>query len=209
MTTVAVVTGGDPVPAEAVRPTDRFDSVVAADSGLDHAQRLGLVPDLVVGDFDSVSTEALADFDGPTERHPVAKDATDLELALRVAVDREPDRIVVLGGHGGRLDHLLANALVLTTVPEHIGVEWRAGTATIHVVRRRVGLSGSPGDLVSLIPVGGAVTDVTTTGLRWPLDGATLTTGSTLGVSNEFVATDAAVTVGAGTLLVVVPGVQE
>ncbi|HVR32124.1 MAG TPA: thiamine diphosphokinase [Acidimicrobiia bacterium] len=206
MTTVLVVTGGDRVPAEATSGLLPADFVVAADSGLDHAELLGIRPDVVVGDFDSVSVEALERFDGPVERHPVAKDATDLELALRLAIARQPDRIVVIGGHGGRLDHFLANALVLTTVPAAIDVEWRAGGATIHVVRSRTEVEGSAGATISLVPVGGDVHGVTTRGLRWPLTDATLTSGSTLGVSNEFAERTAQIEVDTGTLLVVVPG---
>ena len=206
MTTVLVITGGDPVPPTALEGLDQAGWVVAADSGLDHAERLGITPDVVVGDFDSVSADALTRFDGPVERHPVAKDATDLELALQRAVDERPERIVVLGGHGGRLDHFLANALVLTTVPADILVEWRAGSATIHVVRTAIDLAGTVGDKVSLVPVGGDVRGVTTEGLRWPLSEASLTSGSTLGVSNEFARPSARVSVGSGTLLVIVPG---
>lgn len=206
MTTVLVITGGDPVPASALDGLSDVDLVVAADSGLDHAEGLGIKPDVVVGDFDSVSVDALARFDGPVERHPVAKDATDLELALQRAVEVGPDRIVVLGGHGGRLDHFLANALVLTTVPPGIVVEWRAGSATIHVVRTVIDLIGEKGDKVSLVPVGGDVSGVSTEGLRWPLSDASLTSGSTLGVSNEFARPSASVEVGSGTLLVIVPG---
>lgn len=206
MTTILVITGGDPIPPSAMEGLARVDMVVAADSGLDHAERLGIKPDVVVGDFDSVSADALGRFEGPVERHPVAKDATDLELALQRAVDQGPDRIVVLGGHGGRLDHFLANALVLTTVPAHILVEWRAGSATIHVVRTAIDLVGEEGAKVSLVPVGGDVSGVSTEGLRWPLSDASLTSGSTLGVSNEFARTSARIEVGSGTLLVVVPG---
>ena len=206
MTTALVITGGDPVPPAAMEGLSQVDLVVAADSGLDHAERLGIEPDVVVGDFDSVSADALARFDGPVERHPVAKDATDLELALRRAVEEEPDRIVVLGGHGGRLDHFLANALVLTTVPPHILVEWRAGLATIHVVRTSIDLVGEDGAKVSLVPVGGDVSGVSTDGLRWPLTDALLTSGSSLGVSNEFAGPSARIEVGSGTLLVIVPG---
>lgn len=206
MKRVLVITGGDPVPASALDGLESSDFVVAADSGLDHAEDLGLKPDVVVGDFDSVSEEALSRFEGPIDRHPVAKDATDLELALQHAVDREPDQIVVLGGHGGRLDHFLANALVLTTVPAGIDVEWRAGPATIHVVRRSVTILGSPGDTVSLVPVGGDVFGVTTSGLRWPLTDETLTSGTTLGVSNQMSESTASVEVGSGTVLVIVPG---
>jgi thiamine pyrophosphokinase len=204
--TIFVVTGGDPVPAAALEGLPSPDLVVAADSGLDHAHALGLRPDIVVGDFDSVSDEALARFDGDLERHPVAKDATDLELALRTAVERNPDRIVVIGGHGGRLDHFLANALVLTTVPTAVEVEWRAGSAEIHVVHATTRLTGDPGEKISLVPVGGTVHGVTTAGLRWPLTDATLSTGSSLGVSNEFAASSAAVTVRDGTLLAIIPG---
>ncbi|HSJ27576.1 MAG TPA: thiamine diphosphokinase [Acidimicrobiia bacterium] len=206
MTTIFVITGGDPVPADALEGLPSPDLVVAADSGLDHAEALGLRPDVVVGDFDSVSEEALDRFDGHLERHPVAKDATDLELALRSAVGRAPDRIVVVGGHGGRLDHFLANALVLTTLPPTVEVEWRAGSAEIHVVHATTRLTGDPGEKVSLVPVGGSAHGVTTSGLRWPLTDATLSSGSSLGVSNEFSGEHATVTVRQGTLLAIIPG---
>lgn len=206
MTTVLVVTGGDPVPPDVASTLPAADLVVAADSGLDHARALGLKPDVVVGDFDSVTTEALDAFDGPLERHPVEKDATDLELALVRAVASDPDRIVVVGGHGGRLDHFLANALVLTTVPEGIDVEWRAGKATIHLVRDTIRISGRSGDKVSLVPVGGDACGVRTSGLRWRLDDEDLPSGGTRGVSNEFEEAEATVSLTAGALLVVIPG---
>lgn len=206
MTTVLVVTGGDPVPSGVAAGLPHADLVVAADSGLDHARALGLKPDVVVGDFDSVTAEALRAFEGPLERHPVEKDATDLELALRLAVSRNPERIVVVGGHGGRLDHFLANALVLTTVPEGIDVEWRAGPATIHLVREALSIVGHPGSYVSLVPVGGDARGVRTSGLKWPLDDEDLPSGGTRGVSNQFAASEAVVSVRSGSLLVVIPG---
>ena len=109
--TIVVITGGDPVTVDerARVPADAL--VIAADSGIEHAQALGLRVDVAVGDFDSVSADALhrAEAQGAVlERHPAAKDATDLELALDAAVRRGAGRIVVLGGHGGRVDHLLA-----------------------------------------------------------------------------------------------------
>lgn len=206
MTTVLVVTGGDPVPPEVASVLPVADLVVAADSGLDHARTLGLKPDIVVGDFDSVTTGALEAFDGPLERHPVEKDATDLELALQLAVSRHPDRIVVVGGHGGRLDHFLANALVLTTVPDGIDVEWRAGPATIHLVRKAISINGVPGSHVSLVPVGGDACGVRTSGLKWQLEGEDLPSGGTRGVSNRFEQAEATVTLSSGALLVVIPG---
>ena len=96
----------------------RTRAVIAADSGLDHAHAPRRRGRLVVGDLDSVDPETLAaaELAGTTvERHPAAKDATDLELALLAARDRGAREIVVVGGHGGRLDHFLANALLLAT----------------------------------------------------------------------------------------------
>ena len=118
--TVVVVTGGDrPDPALVAAlglpgPGDR--TVVAADSGVAHALDLGLGVDVAVGDFDSLAPAVLdrvRDAGATVDDHPAAKDATDIELALDTAVALGAERVVVIGGHGGRLDHFLANALVL------------------------------------------------------------------------------------------------
>ena len=116
--TVIVVTGGDPVDPAAIGPLPTADRVIAADSGLDRARALGLGVDLVVGDLDSVSPEALAEAERggvDVERHPTAKDHTDLALALDRAVATNPARVIVVGGDGGRLDHLAANLLLLAS----------------------------------------------------------------------------------------------
>lgn len=212
---VIVVTGGDaPDPAL----VDRLDlvseerrSVVAADSGIAHALALGLVIDVAVGDFDSVDPDLLASVEaGPAriERHPVAKDATDLELALDAAVGLGATRVVVLGGHGGRLDHFLANATVIAAPKyEAIGVEALIGTALVTIVRPGPGvhLQGRPGELVTLLPVHGPASGVRTEGLRYPLDDETLTAGTTRGVSNELASEEGRVTIRGGVLLVIRP----
>src|SRR5689334_18888700 len=116
MRTALVFAGGDPPPRELVAGLDRSALVIAADSGLDHALALGFRADVVVGDLDSVTPDALAHAraDGAeVELHPAEKDETDLELALRRAVALGMRRVTVIGGGGGRHDHLLANALVL------------------------------------------------------------------------------------------------
>jgi thiamine pyrophosphokinase len=132
---VIVVTGGDPVRRDALAGIPDGAIVIAADSGVEHAQALGLRIHLAIGDFDSVDPAALraAEQSGARiERHPAAKDATDLELALDAAIALEPSAIRVLGGHGGRLDHLLANALLLASPAyEHVEVSARMGTAHV------------------------------------------------------------------------------
>jgi thiamine pyrophosphokinase len=184
---------------------------VAADSGVDHALALGLAITVAVGDFDSVTDAGLAaagDAGARIERHPVAKDRTDLDLALVRALELGARRIVVVGGHGGRVDHFLANALLLGA-DRYAGavIEARFGPARLHVVRHRITLAGAPGDLVSLLAVGGAAEGVTTTGLRYALHEETLEPASSRGVSNELAGPAASVALRRGTLLVVRPGV--
>jgi thiamine pyrophosphokinase len=209
--TVIVFTGGDPVdPAMAV-DVPRDGLVVAADSGLDHARRLGWPVDLVVGDLDSVSADALegARRDGASiEVSPVAKDVTDLELALEAAVTHRPRRIVVVGGHGGRVDHFLANAAALTSESlAGVEVEAHTGAATLYVIRAERHLRGEVGEIVSLLPVHGPAIGVTTTGLLYPLRGETLEAASGRGVSNQFVESEAVVSLTGGVLLAVRPHV--
>lgn len=208
-----VLTGGDAVPAELapLLPSDAF--VVAADSGLEHAHALGRTVDLVVGDLDSVDPDALAAAKAAgavVERHPVEKDATDFELALDAARARGAQRITVVGGYGGRLDHFLANALVLGSARwgDAEIVAW-IGRARVTVVREHTEIRGRVGSLCTLLAVGGPARGVATSGLRYPLDDEVLLPGSTRGVSNEHAVPTAAVTVRVGTVLAVQPNALD
>jgi len=207
--TVFVVAGGE---GNSGVPPGYVDAaaVIAADGGVDRALALGLRIDLAIGDFDSVSASGLAAAEAAgarIERHPVAKDATDLELALDAAVALAPARIVVIGSSGGRLDHLLGSLLLLADDRyASARVSARLGRSSVEVVRAAADLAGEPGELVSLLPVHGAAEHVTTEGLEYPLRGETLPPGTTRGVSNVFVGTEARVTVARGCLLAVQPG---
>ena len=179
--------------------------VIAADSGFDHARRLGVPVDLLVGDLDSISADGLG-VAAEIERHPTDKDATDLAIALDAAARKKPLRVFVIGGAGGRIDHFLANAALLTAPAySSLDLTWLPGGAVIHVVRHRIELSGSPGDVVSLLPYGGPARGVRTFGLKWPLTNAELGPGTSLGISNLMVDTFAAVELDDGVLLVVQP----
>jgi thiamine pyrophosphokinase len=202
-----VFAGGDPPdPAELLAGVE---FVVAADSGLEHAQALGVEVDVVVGDLDSVNPAALdvAIAAGAiVETHPAEKDATDLELAIDAALARGATRVRVLGAHGGRVDHYLANVLLLAS-PRFApaSIDARLGDAHVTVIRDRADLVGEPGGLCTLLPIGGPAVGVTTNGLRYPLRRERLEPGSTRGVSNQFLAPQAAVSLDAGVLLAIVP----
>lgn len=184
-------------------------TVVAADGGLDRAHMLGLDVDVVIGDLDSVSPTALAAAEAAGARiirHPRAKDAADLELALDEAVSLGARRVLFVGSAEGRLDHLLAGLLLLGS-KRYGGLELDGlvGDALVHVVRGERTLHGAPGKLVSLLPLGGPAHGVVTEGLEYPLRSETLEPGSTRGVSNVFLAETASVTVARGILLAIRP----
>ncbi len=185
------------------------DRIIGADGGAGQALAWGVVPDVVIGDMDSLwaaDQAALVERGCHFIEHPRAKDETDLELALRYAAEQGAQEIVVLGALGGRLDHTLSNVLLMT-MPALEGVAVRIvdGAEEALLVRGGEGvvLEGSVGDLVSLLPLGGDVHGVTTDGLAWPLRGDTLHFGFSRGVSNEMTARFARIEVGGGFLLVV------
>jgi thiamine pyrophosphokinase len=205
---VAVVASGDLV-SDDVRWLDRAELVIAADGGATTLDRLGRRPHRLVGDLDSIEPQLVAKLEEagvPIERHPADKDATDTELAMRAGVELGATEIVLLGALGGdRFDHELANILLLAD-PEaaRLPVRIVRGATTARVLRAgSLPLEGRIGSLVSLLPIGADATGVTTAGLRWPLEGATLSVGRSRGISNEVVAAPASVTVRDGTLLVV------
>jgi thiamine pyrophosphokinase len=210
--TVIVLAGGDAVDASLRAALPRPDFVIAADSGLEQAAALALPVDLVVGDFDSVDPDALAAAERAgveIERHPVAKDQTDLELAVIAAQRRGATRVVIAGSDGGRIDHALANVMLLASRDyAALHLETIGPRGRVVAVHDRVEIAGLPDAIVTLLAVGGPALGVTTHGLRYPLRRETLEPGSTRGVSNVFVEPLAIVEVAAGVVLAVIPNLE-
>jgi thiamine pyrophosphokinase len=209
----AIVFAGSGSVAPAVRAQLPAEAdVIAADSGLGVANGLGVPVHHLVGDMDSVDAGDVqaAEAGGTTvHRHPADKDATDLELALDAAVVRGARKIVVIDGGGDRLDHLLGNLLLLASAAyTDVAVEAFTGTARVAVARGGdppVTITGEPGSLVSLLPVGGHARGIVTTALRYPLRDEVLAPGTSRGVSNELSGGVASVELASGVLLVVQP----
>ena len=167
------------------------DKVVVADGGGALAPRLGLRPDLLVGDFDSLDPALRREWEeagvqSRRYRHET-KQETDTELAVLAALEWNPSTVIILGAIGGRLDHTLANVLLLTH-PALSGRNVRIVEAGQELFLARHGvwtpIDGGPGDTVSLLPVGEDVTGVTLEGFEYPLRGETLLAGRGRGISN-------------------------
>jgi len=195
---VVIVANGSPEPFDIAGA----DQVIAADG---HALAWGHIPDVVIGDFDSLDEESRRTLEAAGSRfitHPARKDETDLELALRHAASLHPRRVTILGAWGDRPDHTLANLLLLAH-PDFAGLDlWLvAHQQEICLVRHEVTLEGRPGDLVSLTPIGGDAVGVTTEYLEYPLRDETLHLGQSKGVSNVMTAKRASIRLREGLLL--------
>lgn len=185
------------------------DVVIAADGGARHCLALGLVPQLVVGDFDSLTEPELAELrarGADLLRYPPEKDFTDLDLALMAARDRGADGAVVYGGLGLRWDQTLAN-LAFFTAPHLRGLALRFVDGPQELWSLATGetttLHGRPGDIVSLVPLCGDARGVWTEGLAYALHGDTLAAGATRGVSNKLTGPSATIHLETGRLLIV------
>lgn len=213
--TVVIVNGGDPVVdwhlhvLAAVGTDHGGVAIIGVDSGIDRAQEAGLVVDIAVGDFDSVTGRGLVEAErkgARIVRHPTVKDRTDLELAIDLAIDENPERIVFASMDGGRADHGLMNLLLMSNPrlkPFEVNV--LLASATVAVVQERRTLTGRVGDLVSLVPIGGSCFGVTTSGLQYPLADETVHASHGRGISNVMVAPVAVVEVRTGALLAFQP----
>lgn len=184
--------------------------LIAADGGGDALFKVGQVPHLIVGDLDSITPAALAALirgGSEVRRFRTDKDETDLELALLAAVERGATHIDILGALGGRWDQTLSNVALLA-LPElhdcHVRLLDRGQEAFL--VHGYANISGTVGDTVSLIPLGGSALGITTRGLHYPLTDATLRFEHSRGVSNVIDSLPAEVTLRAGMLLIVRQG---
>lgn len=184
------------------------DLIIAADGGTEVALELGLEPSVVVGDLDSLPGELRVQLEQRKVEfvaHPPQKDETDTELAIRYALQAGASEIVLLGAVGDRLDHTLANVLLLAMPElERVPTTLMAGSTRLWLLRAGAQLEfeGQEGDVVSLLPLGRDAVGVTTTGLQWALDDAMLSFGPARGVSNVMTTDSASVRLSDGLLLV-------
>ncbi|MCL4273014.1 MAG: thiamine diphosphokinase [Anaerolineales bacterium] len=186
-----------------IRPDD---FILCADGGTRHAIALGLVPNVVIGDLDSVTEEErrkMKELGVQMIRHPADKNETDLELAIDHALALKPDQILILAALGGRMDQALANIALLSNLQlATCDIRLADGVEEIFFCRGQARVEGRSGDIVSLIPWQGEVTGVFTENLRWHLHYETLYPDKTRGISNEMTADVATISIKSGLLLI-------
>lgn len=204
-----IITGGESPPPEFIRLlAESAPLIIAADSGFDTAQKAGVSPDLVVGDFDSIEDKReLARLPrGIVQEYPEDKDDTDTEIALDSAFSRGADHIVIAGGGGGRLDHVLA-MYQLFRRGRKSPREWHTGKESVYYIRQdeSIRLGIEVGALVSVFPAeNGRCFGMNSLGLKWPLAGLDWDKGH-FGVSNRALADSVSIAAGSNPLLVVAP----
>lgn len=183
------------------------DFIVCADGGTRHALALGVKPNFVIGDMDSIESDLfqqLRESAVEIELFPRDKNETDLELAINKALELDPGEMIVVAALGGRTDQSLANVSLLSDsrLSKH-KVRFDDGVEEIFFCRDQVHVQGRSGDIVSLIPWGGPVRGIQTENLKWRLDKETLYPDKTRGISNEMLSEAAAVRIDSGLLLVI------
>lgn len=182
------------------RPLAEDAWVIAADGGLRHTEKLGITPDAVIGDFDSLGyTPAGANV------FPVEKDDTDAMLSVRLGLERGYREFLLYGSlDGPRLDHTVANFQTLQYLADHGAVGYLVGNTTIVTVVKNgcIRFPAGTAGTISVFCMGADASGVTERGLYYPLENGTLRSGFPLGVSNHFTGKAAEISVADGSLLV-------
>ena len=198
----AIIIGGGSVSKNLTEYILPGDFIVCADSGYDRAKKLCLVPDLVIGDMDSI----VSDIENGPEiiTAPVHKDETDSMLCLDILAARGFNEILFFGALGGRSDHSFANiTLLLYAAKKGISLKIIHENSRLFIINGKTEISGNKGDLFSLFAVGGDAGGITTEGLLYPLADETLYADNPRGVSNELLGNRASVCVKTGFLLAI------
>ncbi|MBQ9983134.1 MAG: thiamine diphosphokinase [Lachnospiraceae bacterium] len=218
---VLIITGGhlNIEFAKAYCKTLSYDKVFAVDKGLEYCQELDLIPDYIIGDFDTVRREVLQYYERKIQkqelsailqRHPEKKDATDTELAVTLAVEQEAEYITLLGATGSRLDHVFANIFLLKmAISKGVVMEIADETNRIQILEGNsrshcsICKSQQHGTYISLVPLTEQVEGVTIEGVEYPLTDATIYQMSSYTISNQITADKVDVSIKKGTILVV------
>lgn len=178
------------------------DLIIAADGGYMYLKDMGLEPDVLMGDFDSL--ELIPEHQHLLKHSPI-KDDTDMALAVAYAADQGYQRFLLYGGLGGRLDHTLANIQLLNGMSRSGLEAYLIGQGTIMtaITGEEIWFSAGAQGMISVFCLGDAASGVWESGLKYGLQNAVMTCDKTIGVSNEFCGCRSSISVADGTLILV------
>ena len=173
------------------------DYIICADAGYDHAVKMGIEPNILIGDFDSI-----ADLPEDKEKikYPTRKDFTDGEIAVKYALEHGFDDILLLAMTGDRADHTITDILLMTQCENARMID---DNNEIYILKKSLKISGKKGDTLSIVPIGGDVEGIETQGLEYPLNRETLYFGESRGVSNVMTENECTITAEKGIGLVI------
>ena len=184
--------------------------VIAVDGGVRKCISLDIQPNVLIGDFDSIGYDEMKSFQAAGVeiiQYPTHKDETDLELALNYINNTEVSDVMIIGGLGARWDMTIANILIITnSVYTDLNIHFLDGTQDLFLLRagENTLIKGNLGDTLSLIPLVGDVSGVSTQGLLYPLQNETLRFGTARGVSNVFTLERVQINIKHGLLLCII-----
>jgi thiamine pyrophosphokinase len=207
---ILIITGGyiDEEFLRSLVMKENYSFIIVADRGLLVADNLKLVPDYILGDFDSVPLELLSKYKTksiPIKSYPSIKNKTDTQIALEMALSHSPSEIDIVGATGSRMDHTISNIDILMSALNQ-GVDARILDTNNRIYLKKknfvIHKDEQHGDYISLLPFSYQVKGLKLHGFKYPLNDITLTTGSSLGVSNELLDEECTVEFEEGILVV-------
>lgn len=187
----------------------KFDNIIASDKGLEMLDKQGITPNYIIGDFDSIDKRILDKYINnkniEIRRLNPEKDYTDTHMALKLAIEIKSIEVIILGGIGTRIDHMLANIHILKeTLEKGIGCKIVDSRNEIQLINKKTILKLNKNyKYISLIPLTTKAEGITLKGFKYPLSNATLEIGHSIGVSNEQASDNAIIDLKAGILILI------
>lgn len=181
--------------------------IISVDGGTNHLKRLGIIPNFIVGDLDSISKETLEYFkklNVEIMKYNTQKDETDTQLAIELAIKLKVNEVILLGSLGTRIDHSLANIYLLEyIVKKGIQAQIIDQCNRIYLIDKKIKLKGKKGDLLSLLPFSDIVKGISTKGVKYHLKNGEMKKENPYGISNVFKDEIAEISIEEGLLLVI------
>lgn len=185
---------------------ENCDLVICGDGGANHAYKMDIIPNYILGDLDSIHNKIKSYYENKNVefiKFPSKKDKTDTEICIDYAYHLKATEVILLGALGGRMDHAMANVnLLYYMLKKGIKGSIVNETDSIYISDNELTIKGNKGDNISLIPLYGDVVGVTLENLEYPLNDFTIKKGSSIGISNVMIDNNCRISLKSGYLLV-------